>query len=145
MREVLHLRLKKIGTFSIWAFLWVTFKPVQSPRWALVSSALPNLNRKHYKSVNILSNFQNVKPPCANLSPYSRLSGDCSRLSGDFLATRQFNCIRTLPVWKSKKHANREPNNCNYLGAFYVMCFARVCEIFTAVVSELQRGPHVVL
>jgi len=26
-----------------------------------------------------------------------------------------------------------------------VTCFARVCEIFTAVVSELQRGPHVVL
>ena len=24
-------------------------------------------------------------------------------------------------------------------------CFARVCEIFTTVVSELQRGPHVVL
>jgi len=37
------------------------FKPVQSPRWALVSSALPNLNVKHYKSVKILSNFRNVK------------------------------------------------------------------------------------
>ena len=37
------------------------FKPVQSSRWALVSSALPNLNMKHYKSVKILSNFQNVK------------------------------------------------------------------------------------
>jgi len=24
-------------------------------------------------------------------------------------------------------------------------CFAGVCEIFTAVVSELQHGPHVVL
>jgi len=31
------------------------------------------------------------------------------------------------------------------LGAFYVTCFARACEIFTAVVSELQRGLHVVL
>jgi len=28
---------------------------------------------------------------------------------------------------------------------FYVKYFAHVCEIFTAVVSELQRGPHVVL
>jgi len=27
---------------------------------------------------------------------------------------------------------------------FNVTCFARVYEIFTAVVSELQRGPHVV-
>jgi len=61
------------------------------------------------------------------------------------LFTRQFSCVRFLPVWKSKKHANREYNSYNYLGAFYVTCFARVCEIFTAVVSELQRGPHVVL
>ena len=42
-------------------------------------------------------------------------------------------------------YANREPNSYNHLGAFYVSCFARVCEIFTAVVGELQRGPHVVL
>jgi len=40
---------------------------------------------------------------------------------------------------------NRECNSYNHLGAFYVTCFARVCEIFTAVVSELQRGPHAVL
>jgi len=46
---------------------------------------------------------------------------------------------------KSKKLANREPNSSNYLGAFYLKCFARVCEIFTTVVSELQRGPHVVI
>jgi len=43
------------------------------------------------------------------------------------------------------KLANREPNSYNYLGAFHVKCFARVCEIFTTVVSKLQRGPHVVL
>jgi len=53
---------------------------------------------KHYKSVKILSNFQ-----------------------------------------------NREPNSYNHLGAFYVTCIGRVCGIFTAVLSELQRGPHVVL
>jgi len=40
---------------------------------------------------------------------------------------------------------NRERNNYNHLGAFYVTCFGRVCEIFTVLVSELQRGPHVVL
>jgi len=45
------------------------FKPVQSPRWALVSSVLPNLNMKQYKLVKILSNFQNFKSPCANLKP----------------------------------------------------------------------------
>jgi len=39
------------------------FKPVQSTRWALVSTVLPNLHMKHYKSVKILSNFQNVKYP----------------------------------------------------------------------------------
>jgi len=43
------------------------------------------------------------------------------------------------------KHANREPNSCNYLGALYLTCFARVYEIFTVVISELQIGPHVVL
>jgi len=63
-----------------------------------MSSALPSFNMKHYKSVQILSNFQ-----------------------------------------------NREPNSYNQLGAFCVTCFSHVCEIFTAVVSELQRGPHVVL
>jgi len=40
---------------------------------------------------------------------------------------------------------NREPNSYNHLGALYVSCFARLCQIFTAVVNELQRGPHVVL
>jgi len=36
------------------------------------------------------------------------------------------------------------PNSYNRLGEFYVRCFARVFEIFTAVVSELQRVSHVV-
>jgi len=54
------------------------FKPVQSPRWALVSSALPNLSMKHCKSVKILSNFQNVKPLAQIYIPYLRLSGDGS-------------------------------------------------------------------
>jgi len=31
-----------------------------------------------YKSVKILSNFQNVKSPCANQIPYSKLYGDGS-------------------------------------------------------------------
>jgi len=31
---------------------------------------------------------------------------------------------------------NREHKSYNHLGAFYVTCFARVCEIFTAVVSD---------
>jgi len=46
---------------------------------------------------------------------------------------------------KSSKHANREPSCCNHLDAFYLMCFARVYEIFTAVVRDSQHGPHVVL
>jgi len=37
----------------------------------------------------------------------------------------------------------RERNSYNHLGAFYVTCFARVCKIFTAVVNESQRGPHI--
>jgi len=47
----------------------VKFKTVQSLWWALVSSALRNIYMKHYKSVKILSNIQNVKYPCANLNP----------------------------------------------------------------------------
>jgi len=43
------------------------------------------------------------------------------------------------------RNTNREPNSYNHLDVFYVTCFARVCEIFTAVVNELQRGPHIVL
>jgi len=41
--------------------------------------------------------------------------------------------------------AKREPSICNYLGVFNFTCFARVREIFTVVVSESQRGLHVVL
>jgi len=87
---------------------------------------------KHYKSVEILSNFQNVKNSCANVKPPSE----------NFLATvlvwtshpfaRRFRCVRYLPVWKSNKHANRERSSYNHLGTFYLACFARVCEIFIA-------------
>jgi len=76
--------------------------------------------------------------------PYSRLPGDGSGFQTSHLFTRQFSYVLFLSVWKSK-HANREPNSYNHLGTFYLTCFARVCEIFTVVVSELQRGPHVVL
>jgi len=101
---------------------------------------------KHYKAVNILSNFQNVKSHCANLNPLLKTFWRrFSVFQTSHLSTRQFSCVRFLPVWKSKKLANREPNSYNYLDAFYVKCFARVCEIFTTMVSELQRGPHVVL
>jgi len=44
---------------------------------------------------------------------------------------------------KVKIYANREPSSLNHLGAFNLTCFARVCEIFTAVVSESQRDPRV--
>ena len=67
---------------------------------------------------------------------YSRFSGDGSSFQTR-LFTRQFSCFRFLPVWKSKKHTNRERNSYNHLSAFNVMSFARVCEIVTAVVSEL--------
>jgi len=54
-------------------------------------------------------------------------------------------CVRFLAVWKRNRRANPEPTCCNNLGAFYLTCFARVCEIFTSVVSESQCGPIVVL
>jgi len=100
---------------------------------------------KHYKSVEILSIFQNVKSHYANVKPFI----------GNFLATdlvwtschfaRQFRCIRFFAVWKSNKHANRETSSCSHLSAFHLTYFARVYELFTAVLSESQRGPHVVL
>jgi len=40
---------------------------------------------------------------------------------------------------------NSDPSSCNHLGAFYLTCFALVCEIFTAVVSELKHGTRFVL
>ena len=36
---------------------------------SMVGSAPQNLNMKHYKSVEILSNFLNVKSTCANVEP----------------------------------------------------------------------------
>jgi len=31
---------------------------------------------------------------------------------------RRFRYVRFLGVWKSNKHANREPSSCNHLGRF---------------------------
>jgi len=87
---------------------WAKFKPVQSPRLELVTSALTNLNMKHYKSVKILSNFQNVQSPCENLSPLFKTFWRRFWFLTPYLFTRQFSCIGFLPVWKSKKHANSE-------------------------------------
>jgi len=100
---------------------------------------------KHYKSVKILSIFQNVKFPCANLIPLFKTFWRRFWFLNftSFHATIWLRSI--LTSLKSKKHVNRERNSYSHLGAFYVTCFARVCGIFTAVISELQRGPHVVL
>ena len=70
-----------------------------------MSSALPNLNMKHYKSVEILSNFQNVKSPCANLNPYARLSGDGSGFHlhtfprDRFVAFDSYQSLTVTTVW----------------------------------------------
>jgi len=51
--------------------------------------------------------------PLAQLqTPYSRLSGDGSCFQTSHLFTRQFSCVRFLPVWKSKKHANLSKSLC---------------------------------
>ena len=43
--------------------------------------------------------------------PYPRLSIDGSGLKTPHIFTQQFSCVRFLPVWKSKKHPNSEPNS----------------------------------
>jgi len=120
------------------------FKLVQSPRWSLVSSALSNLNMKHYKSVKILSNYQYQAPLRKFKSPIQ-----------DFLATVLVfkphifsrDSLVAFDSYQSEKVRNTRIVNLTvvHLGAFYVTCFARICEIVTVLVSELQRGPHVVL
>jgi len=100
------------------------------------------------KSVVILSNVRNVKYRCANVNPpvvktfWRQFWFKSDNLSRDRLVAT---CVRFLAVWKSYKHTNPESSSCNHLGAFYLTCFARMCEIFTSVVSESQRGPHVML
>ena len=48
----------------------------------LKCSATPNYHTKQHKSVEILSNFQNVMFPCADVKPFHlSLSGDGSRLN----------------------------------------------------------------
>jgi len=112
--------------FQWWQHKWNLTSPI-----ATMGSALPNLYMKHYESVfKILSNFQNVNSPCTNLIPYSRISGDGSSFQTSHLFTWQFSCVRFLPVWKSSKHANGEPNSDNHLGAFYVTCFAHGVWLF---------------
>jgi len=103
--------------------------------------------------VEILLKFQNIKSPCANVKTHivttfwRRFWFKFHMLSSNrFVAT----CVRFLAVWKSNKRANREPSSWNHLGAYYVLldvfcsCVS-LCEIFTSVGSESQRGPHVAL
>ena len=111
----------------------------------LVVLSPSNWNIKHYKSLDILSNFQNVKSPCVNVIPPIK----------DFLETvliwtshhfaRRFLYVWFFAVWKCKEHANREPSSSTSWVRFTWRVLFCVCEIFTAVVSEPQRGPHVLL
>jgi len=120
-------------------------KPVQSPGWALVSSALPNLNMKHYKSVKLLSNFQNQVP----LRKFKSLIQD-------FLATVLVfkphifsrDSLVAIDSYQSEKVRNTRIANLTIKTIKWVRLrdvFCSCYEIFTVLVSELQRGPHVVL
>jgi len=72
------------------------FKPIPSPRWSIGGLSSPNSNMKHYKSIEMLSNFQNVKSPSANVKPPIRLSGDGSGLNlTSFRATVSLHLIRS--------------------------------------------------
>jgi len=53
-----------------------SLKQSRRHRGALVDSAPPNLNMKHYKRVEILSHFQNVKSPCVNAcqTPWAKMA-----------------------------------------------------------------------
>jgi len=81
---------------------------------SVVGSFPPNSNMKHYKAVEILSKFQNVKSTCANVKPPIE----------SFLATvlvqnpTSFRFSLRSGVWKSNKHANRGSSSCNNLGRF---------------------------
>ena len=99
---------------------------------------------KHYKSVKILQNFQNIKSPCANLNPLFKTLATVLVFKPHIFSR---DSSVAFDSYQSEKVRNAIPerNSYNHLDAFYVTCFARVCEIFTAVVSELQSGPHVVL
>ena len=71
----------------------------------------------------------------------------------DFMATVQVfklhihsrDSLVAFDSYQSENVRNARIVKYNHLNAFYLTCFARVGEIFTAVGSELQRGSHVVL
>jgi len=73
---------------------------------------------KQYKPVEILSDFQNVKSTCANVNPL--LQAFWLRFWFETLHpfAWRFRYVRFSGVWKSNKHANREPSSCNYLDRF---------------------------
>jgi len=74
-------------------------------------SQLSNWNIKHYKSVEIWSIFQNVKSTCANVIPPIEDLLATVLIWNSHHSARWFRCVRFIAVWKSNKHANREPSS----------------------------------
>ena len=107
----------------------------------LKCSAPPNNHTKQHKSVEILSNFQNVMFPCADVKPFHlSLSGDGSRLNlTSFRVTISLPFNFYVAVW-NMRIVNQVVAQ---IGVRFTWRVLFVCEIFTAVVSEAQRGPHV--
>jgi len=89
---------------------WGKFKPAPSPWGAVVGSFPPNLNMKHYKSVEIFIKCSECEVHlCTCKAPYWKLSGYGSGSKPHILLRDRFRYVRFLRVWKSNRHVNREP------------------------------------
>ena len=104
-----------------------------------------SLSKFKYEILQISKDFiklsECVKSPCENLSPLFKTFWRWFWFLTPYLFTRQFSCIRFLPVRKSKKHANSEQVKAQgfYLGFrgisrlgsafFFLRCFklAHIC------------------
>jgi len=79
--------------------------------------------------VEILSNFQNVKSTCANVKPPIESFLTAVLVQNLTSFARRFRYARFSGVWKSNKHADREPSSCNHLDHFTWRVLL-VCAIF---------------
>ena len=63
-----------------------------------MGSAPPNLNMKHYKSAEIVSNFQNVKSPYVNVKTSIESFLATALVETSHPVARRLRCVRFLAV-----------------------------------------------
>jgi len=122
---------------------WGKFKPIPVPREALVGSAPPNWNMKHYKQ--LLSKFQNVNSTWANVKPpFEHATRGQYVVQACFSSFTWFvhqMCTSKLLPWCSYDLKNFLFScSCDFLAIFFLVFYLKWVQIYVGVCI---RGPNI--